>query len=91
MDKKRCTGCGEEWDATTEYFPTQVTGRGGLRSRCRACVKREAAAYNRAHRARLRETLRRWRAANPERNRLLRKRNAWKRLKQQLKEIHESR
>ena len=37
---KVCTGCGEEKEATTEYFGKQKTGKFGFTSKCKKCRKK---------------------------------------------------
>lgn len=37
MNTKTCIGCGETKPATTEFFHTEKTGKGGLRGRCKVC------------------------------------------------------
>jgi hypothetical protein len=36
---KRCTGCGNEYPATTEFFYKHPAGLHGLRARCKACCR----------------------------------------------------
>lgn len=39
MEMKRCTMCGNEYPATTEYFGKQKRVKSGLKSRCKKCEK----------------------------------------------------
>jgi 5-methylcytosine-specific restriction endonuclease McrA len=37
--KKRCTKCGEEYPATTQYFGTDSRVKSGLKAACRKCLR----------------------------------------------------
>lgn len=67
---KRCTKCGEEKPATTEYFHRSKLGRYGLRSACKLCAhaykvtnRERTSAYSRAYYVANREHLRELRHA----------------------------
>lgn len=75
---KRCTKCGEEKPATSEYFARNKNKPDGLKSECKACyrayyvanaerIKARSRAYGVANSARVVERVRVWNAKNPER------------------------
>lgn len=41
---KKCTKCGEEFEATPKYFYRNKDGKDGLRSQCKECEKKIKAA-----------------------------------------------
>lgn len=72
-----CIGCGISKPATQDFFGKDSKSPHGLYTKCKECVN----AYNRQNRlddpesaAKQRVRVRRWRALNPERNAILRKR-----------------
>lgn len=59
---KRCSKCGEEYPATTEYFHRQEHGKFGLMGACKACKKTERQLPEKKQRAR--EYDKQWKAKN---------------------------
>ena len=64
---KRCTCCGEEQPATTEYFPQDRHVKSGLSSWCRECRRKRQLSYGAAHRAEANAYFARYREQNRER------------------------
>lgn len=68
---KTCTRCGETKPVTE--FSKKATGRDGLRSHCKTCVRTTSAAYRAAANPdKVRATNAKWRADNPEKCRAYR-------------------
>lgn len=78
---KRCTKCGVEYPATTEFFRRSSRGNGGLHPSCKICLNQYARAwrkknpekaaaaarkYRRANLDKFREYAKRYRTENPE-------------------------
>ena len=70
---KRCTKCQGEFPATLEFFHKQKTGKYGLVSRCKQCIKvyneqnnDRKAEYNRRYRKENKEQISAYRKANKE-------------------------
>jgi 5-methylcytosine-specific restriction endonuclease McrA len=73
---KRCSKCGEEKPATSEFFHRRSTAKDGLFSYCKPCSCRTATAWNQKNAAEHSVSYRRWAAENRGRVRILRKK--WK-------------
>lgn len=43
---KFCSECGNQFPETKEYFQIHVTGKNGLRNKCRACSRKQRNQYN---------------------------------------------
>ena len=65
---KRCTGCGNEYSATSEYFHKMKNGKYGLRSACKECIKmwRKKYTSTEEYKKKHRENMSAWRAKKPE-------------------------
>lgn len=60
---KKCSRCGQEFPATTEYFaPRKRRGQTGLAYECRECKNKEQAKYRNSHREILKEKARIYRS-----------------------------
>jgi hypothetical protein len=46
---KFCSGCKQQFPATTEYFYSHKTHKDGFRSRCKICQRKELAIYEKTH------------------------------------------
>ncbi len=44
IDERTCTACAETFPETLEFFPPSAQCRGGINTRCRACVRKRAKA-----------------------------------------------
>ena len=79
MTYKTCSRCGEEYEATTEFFHRQNRQKGGLRSKCKECrrekrkdpeVQKKLKEYNYDHHEKYKkiynQRARLWRKDNPE-------------------------
>lgn len=58
MTYKTCTKCGEEFEATTEFFSARKDSKDGLRSQCKSCKREYYKVYSSQ-----------WRVINKEKNR----------------------
>lgn len=82
---KKCTKCGEEYPATTEYFNIHTKSRGNLRADCKECqrkyiknyyvshldvIRSRAIEWNKNHPAEARARIKKWEKNHPEKNRL---------------------
>jgi len=63
---KRCTKCGEEKPATTEYFYRTNNKNGGLYAVCKACISEHNREYAKTHREARLEGKRKYREAHRE-------------------------
>lgn len=66
VEKKRCTKCGEEYPATTEYFHRDAGRKDGLHAYCKACSCEQARRWHANHREEHRERSRRYYEVNKE-------------------------
>lgn len=66
---KRCTKCGVEYPATTQYFHRNKRGKYGLNVICVICNRAKAREWNSKNAERSRKREREWRIANRERKR----------------------
>lgn len=57
---KRCTKCGIEYPATTEYFYQHKGFKSGLRADCKNCVIQRSKSYREVHIEEERERARRY-------------------------------
>jgi len=68
---KKCSQCGGEFPATSEYFQKAKANKDGFRGHCRECRKKPTKEYNEQYREENKEAvkkgLKRWRQANKER------------------------
>jgi hypothetical protein len=67
VPQKRCTKCGVEYPATTEFFHKAECGKYGLRSRCRVCYAAMIKTYSEAHKPQAKARSSKWYAENKER------------------------
>jgi 5-methylcytosine-specific restriction endonuclease McrA len=65
-EPKRCTRCGTEYPATTEYFYRRAGVADGLKSHCKNCEREQSRQYRVEHVEERRECLRQYRAAHAE-------------------------
>lgn len=71
---KKCSVCGGEFPASTEFFYAREKCRGGLDTRCRVCHKqrlrewRQRTGYYEKNRDKIIATATRWRKENAERS-----------------------
>jgi hypothetical protein len=75
MDLKKCTRCGEEKLATTEFFYHRAKGVVGFKARCKACCKVAVSRWVAANAGRMQELRARWGKAHPDRIRAARVRH----------------
>lgn len=61
---KKCTKCGVEKPATTEYFRAGKRAKSGLNARCRVCEAAQSRRYYQANRDKARESQRKYYHAN---------------------------
>lgn len=68
MKYKTCTKCGEELEATTEFFHKQKLGKDGLKSQCKTCRSKNARELRRNPEfcEKANQRSREWRKNNPE-------------------------
>lgn len=66
-DEKSCSGCGQVLPNTREYFGERKTGRGGLNSKCKLCLRERSRIWREAHREQVRTAQQKYREQNPER------------------------
>lgn len=68
---KRCTKCGTEYPATTEYFYKHTSNKSGMYAHCKQCHNKmtaiTSAAWQRANPDRVKEIQRRYQERHPER------------------------
>ena len=69
QELKRCSKCGTEHPATTEFFARHKYSKGGLRSWCRPCHRAEQRAYRAKNLEQENARARQWAKDNPERRR----------------------
>jgi len=63
---RKCTQCGAEFPATTEYFHRGKKCKYGLSAKCKACARETTRRWYQANPEKARENSRRYRQANPE-------------------------
>jgi hypothetical protein len=63
---KRCTKCGQDFPATTEYFYAHKTASDGLQTRCKLCYKGFQKRYAVNNPEKVRELKRQYRLQNPD-------------------------
>lgn len=63
---KKCTKCGNEYPATTEFFTKDKRGKYGLNYYCKSCQKKANEDYRKTHKQQMREATRRWIQAHPD-------------------------
>lgn len=68
-----CTACKSEMPATADYFETNKTRPLGLGSRCKSCLSKKSAAYNKSHRESAYANNKRWRIKNERKRTLVRR------------------
>lgn len=66
---KRCTKCGVEYPATTEFYHRDKKRRGGLHPHCKTCRCEQRLQYNAFYRDEDRERSKLYHAAHPEKRR----------------------
>ena len=72
---KRCTGCQEDFPATTKFFRKHSGGKYGLSPQCKECAVLRDKKYREENRLTKKESSRKWRQKNPDYNKLYYKEN----------------
>lgn len=68
-ESKGCTGCGQEFPATTEFFRKRVKGKFGVGSQCHTCRTEYYRKYYSENKSKQFENVQRWRESNRDKTR----------------------
>lgn len=63
---KRCTKCGNEYPATTDFFYKHSGMKDGLRPNCKICSKKDFDNWSKNNSKRIYETNLKWKTSNPD-------------------------
>ena len=68
IPRKRCTKCGDEYPATTDYFHARSDRKSGIKSECKSCGDLRQRNHYASNIEEAHQEQKRYRDANPERN-----------------------